>query len=261
MNHKALIIAHYHDRGILRNDTINFINSAKKSFKKIILVSTNLKKKELYKIDKKIKIIIRQNIGYDFYSYRVGINYLLKNELDIFKKIYLMNTSFLCLNVKIFLKKILSASINNKVFVGITKSYEIHEHIQSYLLIIDKKLFLNSVFVDWFKKMKPINKRQSVIEKYELGLSKLILDINFSISSLFKKNLIIYRKYKLNFFGKVFFLKKKRDKKNPMHFYYKEIYNEFGIIKIELLTKNPFKIDLYNINKIFVNKKIKELLN
>ena len=104
MNHKALIIAHYHERGILRNDTIKFINSAKKSFKKIILVSTNLKKKELYKIDKTIKIIIRPNIGYDFYSYRVGIIYLLKNELNIFKKIYLMNTSFLCLNIKIFLK-------------------------------------------------------------------------------------------------------------------------------------------------------------
>ena len=144
--------------------------------------------------------------------------------------------------------------------MGITKSYEIHEHIQSYLLIIDKKLFLNSDFVDWFKKMKPINKRQNVIEKYELGLSKLILDMSFSISSLFKKNLILYEKYKFNFFGKVFCLKRKRDKKNPMHFYYKEIYNEFGIIKIELLTKNPFKIDLYNIKKIFVNKKIKELI-
>lgn len=261
MNHKALIIAHYHERGILRNDTIKFINSAKKSFKKIILVSTNLKKKELCKIDKTIKIIIRQNIGYDFYSYREGIIYLLKNELNIFKKIYLMNTSFLCLNIKIFLKRILSASINNKVFVGITKSYEIHEHIQSYLLIIDKKLFLNSGFLDWFKKMKPINKRQAVIEKYELGLSKLILDSNFSISSLFKKNLIIYWKYKFNFFGKVFYIKRKRDKKNPMHFYYKEIYNDFGIIKIELLKKNPFRINFYKLNKIFANKKIKKLLN
>jgi hypothetical protein len=145
--------------------------------------------------------------------------------------------------------------------VGITKSYEIHEHIQSYLLIIDKKLFLNSIFVDWFKKMKPISKRQRVIEKYELGLSKLILDINFSISSLFKKNLIIYGKYKLNFFGKVFYFKKKRDKKNPMHFYYKEIYNEFGIIKIELLKKNPFKINFYKFKAIFADKKIKKLLN
>jgi len=261
MNYKALIVAHFHEKGILRNDTINLINLAKNSFKKIIVISTNLKRKELNKIDKSVKVIIRPNIGYDFYSYREGIIYLLKNELDLFKKIYLMNTSFLCLNIKIFLKRILSASINNKVFVGITKSYEIHEHIQSYLLIIDKKLFLNSTFIYWFKKMKPINKRQNVIEKYELGLSKLILDMSFSISSLFKKNLIIYEKYKFNFFGKVFFLKKKRDKKNPMHFYYKEIYNEFGIIKIELLTKNPFKIDLYNIKKIFVNKKIKELLN
>ena len=100
MNCKALIIAHFHEKGILRNDTIKLINLAKKFFKKIIVISTNLRRKELNKIDKSVKVIIRPNIGYDFYSYREGIIYLLKNELDLFKKIYLMNTSFLCLNIK-----------------------------------------------------------------------------------------------------------------------------------------------------------------
>ena len=167
MSNKALILAHYHEKGILRNDTVKFINSAKNFFKEIILVSTNLKKKEIFKIDKSIKVIIRPNIGYDFYSYRAGIIYLLKNKLNFFKKLYLMNTSFLCLDVKKFLKNILSSTVNNNDFTGITKSYEIYEHIQSYLLIIDKKVFLNFDFINWFKKMKPINRRQKVIEKYE----------------------------------------------------------------------------------------------
>ena len=75
---KYLIFAHYHSNGLIRNDIIDFINKSKKYFKKIVFVSTKINKKELEKLPKKIKVIKRKNIGYDFYSYKVGWEYISK---------------------------------------------------------------------------------------------------------------------------------------------------------------------------------------
>jgi hypothetical protein len=40
---------------------------------------------------------------------------------------------------------------------------------------------------------------------------------------------------------------------NPSHFYYKELLQQFGIVKIELLKSNPFEIDLSGLSKALGN--------
>ena len=75
---KYLIFAHYHSNGLIRKDIINFLNESKKYFTKIVFVSTKVNLKELKKISKKIKVIKRKNIGYDFYSYKIGWEFLSK---------------------------------------------------------------------------------------------------------------------------------------------------------------------------------------
>ena len=75
---KYLLIAHFHQNGLIRSDLVNLIKLFNKSFNQIIFVSTNLKNSEKKKIDKFAKIITRPNYGYDFYSWKVGLNYLKK---------------------------------------------------------------------------------------------------------------------------------------------------------------------------------------
>ena len=77
---KNLLIAHYHKSGEIRDDLVKFITESKKSFNKIIFISTKLKKSEHKKINKYAKIISRPNFGYDFYSYKIGIKELLQNK-------------------------------------------------------------------------------------------------------------------------------------------------------------------------------------
>ena len=75
-----LIFAHYHSNGLIRKDILEFFKKSKPFFKEIILISTNLKKEEKKKIPKNIRIIIRKNIGYDFFSYKIGLDYFLKKK-------------------------------------------------------------------------------------------------------------------------------------------------------------------------------------
>ena len=52
---------------------------------------------------------------------------------------------------------------------------------------------------------------------------------------------------------------KKIHKKNPCFFYWEEIFNKFGIIKIELIKTNPHKVDLKNLYKYFSNIEINKI--
>ena len=82
-----LIFAHYHSKGLIRKDILNFLNKSKKFFTKIIFVSTNIKKEETKRISKlftkKIKFIKRRNIGYDVYSFKVGWEYFYKKDVTV----------------------------------------------------------------------------------------------------------------------------------------------------------------------------------
>ena len=113
---KYLIFAHYHSNGLVRNDIIDFINKSKKYFKKIVFVSTKINRKELKKLPKKIKVIKRKNIGYDFYSYKVGwecISKILSYNFDN-KKLYFVNSSILFLNPKKIINSIDKIHIKKK---------------------------------------------------------------------------------------------------------------------------------------------------
>ena len=96
-----LIIAHYHQNGQLRSDLVNLIKLFHNDFKNIIVISTNLKNIEIKKIKKYATIITRENLGYDFYSYKVGIDYLKKK---LKKKFYDKNKILLLPSSLLFLK-------------------------------------------------------------------------------------------------------------------------------------------------------------
>ena len=87
---KSLLIAHYHNKGKIREDLCNFIKKASKSFNKIIFISTKLNNNEKKKIDKFALIISRPNYGYDFYSYKVGLEKLFKENKKKMKQYFLL---------------------------------------------------------------------------------------------------------------------------------------------------------------------------
>ena len=94
---RALVFAHYHRAGLLRADTVEMLNSLGKTFfDKIVVVSTHLTDKEKSKISDFCEVIVRENIGYDFFSYSVGIQTVFSELPNA--QITLMNSSFVVLD-------------------------------------------------------------------------------------------------------------------------------------------------------------------
>ena len=137
-NQKYLIFAHYHSNGLLRKDIINFLKDSKKIFTKIIFVTTKIHQKELNRIPKKITVIRRKNIGYDFYSYKVGFDYLIDKFKKKFedKDLYFANSSVLFIEPKKILNSIKKVTIKKNEFWGVSRSRELTDHIQSYFFFL-----------------------------------------------------------------------------------------------------------------------------
>lgn len=138
-----LLIAHYHSSGKIRDDLKKFVIEAKNIFENIIFISTKLDKIELNKIKKFAKVIIRPNYGYDFYSYKIGIQKLLSSKKITSGTIFFVASSLLFVNPNKLLNFFKRKKNLDKKIYGLTKSWEIEEHLQTDIF---------SIPVNYFKK-------------------------------------------------------------------------------------------------------------
>ena len=265
-NKRYLVIAHYHKKGLIRDDLTILIKTFYKKFNKIVFVSTKLNIKEIKKINKYAKIITRPNYGYDFYSYKVGTEYLRKinvkssNENNL---LYLLPSSLIFDKPSKLLKKFLKIKNLKNCVYGLSKSWEICEHLQSEMYIFSFDLFNNKNFFNWWKSLKKFKSRQIIIFKYEIGFSNFLKKEHIRRLTLFTKNIENYptgilKNLKQRIFN-IFFRENKIYKKNPMHFYWKDIYKEFGILKIELFKSNPHKINMDEVINTLSKKKFEKI--
>ena len=261
---RFLLIAHYHQSGIIRKDLSNLIKTSNNYFEEVILISTKLTKFEKQKLPKFIKIIMRPNYGYDFYSYKVGINYLYKKyKKDLKNKtIVCMASSLFYIKPKKLLEKIKKNKIKRNYFYSLTKSWEIQEHLQLDIFLFSMELFKNKLFFNWWKNIKKFKSRHIIIKKYELGLTLFLKKLEINMVALFRNNIDNYpstiKKIIIKKIMNIFYRKNKIYKKNPTHFYWEKIYDNFGIIKIDLIKSNPHEVNIKKLNNYFTKKELKK---
>ena len=261
-----LIIAHYHSKGLIRSDLVNLIKKHGKKFSKIYLVSTKLNKKEIKKIPNNIYIKIRQNKGYDFLSWKSGIDkFFRENKNNLSKKhLFLLNSSYYFYDSSKFINQILKFKEKNlnKIW-SLSKSYEMSEHLQSGFYCFPARFLSDKDFYRWWYKIKSFKNRHIIVMKYELGFSNFLIKNNYNIDCIFKDNIKLKpNNFKDKFLQKIknlFWKEPKLYKKNPTHYLWKNYLKKFGIIKIELIKKNPINIDLSHLKILDKKKKFKLL--
>lgn len=247
MSNKVLIFAHFHSRGLLRDDTVRLLSEAVVYFKSIFFVSTNILDEELKKLHPSIIYCKRDNYGYDFYSYRegllrAGVGDVRKNDIDL---CCLMNSSVLCIDARKFWSKVFARSFRDDVLYGLTRSFQITEHIQSYLLIFGRKIFRNEAFLNWWVDMQPISIKEQVVLQCELGFSSKVKELGYRCEPIFEHSvkmpaavLGLSSKYRKIFAGVI------NRSMSPTTFHWRNLYEEYSIIKVDLLKNNDDDMDL-----------------
>jgi rhamnosyltransferase len=245
----TFLIAHFDPNGHLAQHIINHIRYISTFATEIIFVSTKMSPYFDELLKPYAKVILRPNFGYDFWSYKVGLEEI-KNIGDV-DQLILWNTSFICFKPELLYETFFS-KIKNDGMYGISSCNSPQFHLQSYFISFNGKSIINSqAFSQWWKAMTPISVRHEVIVKYEVGMSQWFAERQYHLQETFKLSFKEIIKLHINYLSglkiKLTFIKKITNKPlimsyqslNLTHFAWEAIFSKYGIIKAELLIFNP----------------------
>ena len=195
-NSTAVIFAAYSKNGQLYDDVPPYLVELKKYSDFLIYVSDNdTIQADSLDIIKKYSdcVIVQKHNQYDFGSYKIGFNYLINSQKDLYDK---LDRIFFCNDSVIYCGKSLDKFFNKsegKNFYGMTwhaygfsrqenagiVSYPWSRlpHIQSYLFSVSKEIADNKIFRDFINNIQIEQCKEDIIAKYEIGLSRLISEV------------------------------------------------------------------------------------
>ena len=182
---KTVIFAHYDKNNKIENYVIFYLKELKKIAKNIVFVSDcNLNEEEIAKLSNITHHIIAKRHGeYDFGSYKYGYLYAKENNLLNTEELILANDS--CFGPLIPFENIWN-EINKKEcdFWGINQNdIDVDFHIQSFFIVFKENVFKNELFNNFIINIKKQENKDEIIKKYEIGLSKLLLENGFKAQS------------------------------------------------------------------------------
>lgn len=187
---RVLIYVIYENQPQLQSYKLFFLKAlADLSDKVLIVLNSTLADIDVKKLEKFGQVISRENTGYDTAAFRHGI-LLLKDELSNFDELLLVNdtnvgpmTDLSAVFQKMSTQKLdfwgISYGEKQADFTGFNPYGAIHEHLQSYFLVIEKNMFQTPEFLKYWENLSDTNSRNKAIGKHETVFTKYFSDLGF----------------------------------------------------------------------------------
>ena len=135
--------------------------------------------------DSGMLILSKQHGEYDFGSYKYGIAAAQEKKWDQ-QASHLLLCNDSVIGPISSLKPVLGRMQSNEDEAwGLTQSDQITPHLQSYFLLLGRKVFGHHDVQAFFRSVSGQQSRYDVIEKYELGFSRLLLALGFPLRAFF----------------------------------------------------------------------------
>lgn len=241
---RLAIFAFYNGKGLINDYVVTYLKYLKEVSDSIIFVADNEPNvKELSKIYPLVSHIESYHHGeYDFGSYKIGFKYAKEHcLLDDVDEIILCNDSCFCVDsLKPAFDKMSTKPCD---FWSMTASNEYEPHLQSFFLVVKKKLFNSEVFSNYLDNVKHLDSFLEIVNTYEIPLKMTFEKEGFKSASYIKAP----------------------KKNNPTFFPIKCIKVKMPLIKRKIFTESYackeslLEVILYL--KIKHNAKYKDILN
>lgn len=255
------VVAHFDPDNVLDSTFHAILEDLETLCDAVILVTTSQLAPIHAPTSKKIQTICRPNIGYDFYSYRVGIAAMqAQGGCD---RMLLLNSSYLVTNNRRYLTTMATMleRLDEVAIVGVTQSLQWQWHLQSYLIALRGETVASDWFQSWLSTISPRNTKIETILSGELGLSTAIVandatvDVVYQPSSWDRWRAMAVWGYKSltiknlpNLLRPIFWRSLKQF--NPTHFQAHALARETGLVKTELVRNNPHNLSLGWLQKL-----------
>gem|GEM_PF-841805 len=177
---RLCLFAHFDKDNIVDEYVLFYLRDIRKVADRIVFVSASPLAAETISRLKNIcdSVIIRKNEGYDFAGWQTA----LKSEtLKDFDELILCNDSVY--GPLLPLERVFGAMREESCdFWGITSSYDIAYHIQSYFLVFKKTVLDSAVFQKFWESTNIPQSKKQVIRLCEIGLSQTLFSAGFKAS-------------------------------------------------------------------------------
>jgi lipopolysaccharide biosynthesis protein len=174
----------YDKESIIRENVYHYLNELSLAGFNIVFISSSdtIRDEDLKKLSECcIKIISRENRGYDFYGWKTGLQEYPEHSAH--SALLLANDSVI--GPLFSIRDIIARLENHDAdIVGMTDCPRFHPHLQSYFLYCKKPVIASDEFLGFFKRVEVVGFKMAIIRKYEVGFSRL-LGRRFRISALY----------------------------------------------------------------------------
>lgn len=264
----ACVFAHYDRHGKVDDYVLYYLRELQKVAELIQFVTTaDLSDTELRKVeDLGVNVIQRKNEGYDFYSYKLGIEAI---DLSRFDELIVCNDSVYgpFSELATVLGEMRARGAN---YWGLTDSFDFYHHLQSYFFVFSGDALRSHAFEDFWQSMEILDDKEEIIRRYEVGLSRSMAAAGFQFEALARSrkfsNLrhigshwryycgMLWRRWKEPMFwanGFRVVSGKLHVARNPTHIGWRFLIRKGGVpfVKVELLRDNPKGIN--DLDRVF----------
>jgi lipopolysaccharide biosynthesis protein len=261
---RIALFAHFDLHDIIDEYVLYYLKNLREYADSIVFISTsNLPSLEKSKVNIFCeKIIVRDNVGYDFLSWKIGLGQI--PDLSYYDELILCNDS---VYGPIFpLKEVFDTQLESKAdFWGITDCSAVKYHIQSYFIAFKRNVFLSETFRKFITNITIEKNKDDVINKYEIELTQELLKNGYSAKAYIPeiksiRKLIFtriqqiknrsFKRLKKDLKEKKMFSRKRWNPANinRAHLYWKDLIIKYRMpfIKVELFRENPATVNIGN---------------
>jgi lipopolysaccharide biosynthesis protein len=165
---RALIMAHYDRDGLIDPHVLYSLKAYRSAFAHVTFVSVSADRLPPGYENLVDTFIRRDNIGYDFGSWKIGFNTLIAK--DRFVEIVFVNDSIYGPFFDIE-HALLSPNVKDADFWGLTSSYEIAWHIQSFFFSMRHRLLSGGLAQRWWDMVRLLEYKDEIINRYEIPMA------------------------------------------------------------------------------------------
>jgi rhamnosyltransferase len=258
---RAIVFAHYDRQDRVDPYVYFYLRELRKICRTLVFVSTaKLIKKDLDELGLiGCEVILRENIGYDFMSYKLGLESL---ECTAYDEIVICNDSVYgpFFDLENIFSKMDSRFCD---FWGMTSNTDISYHLQSYFVVFKKNVLNSIAFRDFWEAVKVLDSKREIIKRYEVGMTQCLLKSGLKSATSADYNPTLSAR--LIYLSKRFSVSKIRQKTgalfqgeniipkiNATHSFWKELIlqGNMPFIKVEPLRDNPMEVDIDDYEKV-----------
>jgi len=181
---KVVVFAHYDPAGLVDDFVIYYLRALRDAGYAVVFISNSpdFGAASLQRVlPISALVLLRSNVGYDFGAFKDAIEAL--GELSRFEQVVLANDSVY--GPLFDLGKILARCDASADIWGMTDNWASGYHLQSYFVLFRKPALICPMLKAFFRSVRPVQSKQWVIQRYEIGLTRAMQRAGLRCAALF----------------------------------------------------------------------------